>query len=198
MRAHDRGGVPRRVPPPTEPPGECGSAPHAQVPFTSPQWISQQRIAAHTADHSALFSRCQLRGSNYWYTWFTSKSLVGALVADNEGALGEEREPKRGSAGRCRQVERVAGEAGADGQRPERLVRRTHWLTRRCKCSPNPSTTLASAEDGTRHPTHQIQLGPLLGLRQFVPLHRGGKAALRAEREPLQGNDPGGIVDASL
>src|ERR1700674_1850534 len=54
----------------------------------------------------------------------------------------------------------------------------------------------ASAKDGARHPTNQVQLGPLLLRRQLVSLHRGGETALWAEREALQGNDAGCLADA--
>ena len=55
-----------------------------------------------------------------------------------------------------------------------------------------------SAKDGARNATDQLQLGPLLILGEFVSLHRRSEPALRAEREPLQGNDAGSVRDAPL
>src|SRR6266849_6430925 len=56
----------------------------------------------------------------------------------------------------------------------------------------------SSAKDGARHAAHQVQFGPLLIRCQLVSLHGGGEAALRAEREPLQGNDADSLGDAPL
>src|SRR2546423_15312426 len=75
----------------------------------------------------------------------------------------------------------------------------SHRLDYRCiRRAVNPSGTLPSAEDGACDPTDQIQLGPLLLRGEFVALHRGGEAALGAERESLQGNDVGRVGDASV
>src|SRR5438105_3416266 len=76
--------------------------------------------------------------------------------------------------------------------------RRWLGLTALAHTSPPPHGLdyARSAKDGVRHPTDQIQLGPLLILRQVVSLHRRGEAALGADREPLPGNDAGGVGDA--
>lgn len=42
------------------------------------------------------------------------------------------------------------------------------------------------------------QLGPLVLLGQRVALHRGGEAALRRQRELLEGDVPAGLIDAPL
>src|SRR6266536_1381459 len=55
-----------------------------------------------------------------------------------------------------------------------------------------------SAPDLPGHPAHQLQLLPLLIGGDPVALHGRGETALRAQRQPLQGHVPCGLLDPRL
>src|SRR5579875_533586 len=63
---------------------------------------------------------------------------------------------------------------------------------RRADCPRVPGTL---APDLPRGLHDKAQLGPLVVLGQQIALHRGGKAALRAERQAVQGHVPRRLLD---
>src|SRR6516164_5171792 len=76
-------------------------------------------------------------------------------------------------------------------QGPSWRVPSGRWHARR-----SPALRLRAAPDALRRVDHQLQLLPLLLLRQGVAAGHTGKAALARQPELIDGNEPGGLVDA--